>query len=254
MSVQTGEQPNIYNEYDNYAWFWNKYWGRTSARKVLPVIEKVWQPSTNAPLSLLDVCCGTGQLAQLLSKRGMCSSGIDGSPAMIQFAKKNNPDGQFVVGDIRESFGFDVSFDAACSFFDSLNHITSPEELLQVFQHICNALRPGGKFLFDLNMEEGYLHRWNNQAFQIVQDDHVCVDTMVFDSSSQIGTNQVTLFLKTDIWERLDVTIIERCYSAEQITFLLSQAGFGSIEMWEASAEFGFKDEYGRYYIHCIKQ
>jgi len=254
MFTNIDESPGIYREYDNYAWFWNKYWGRTSARKVLPVINKAWpQGWANEP-NLLDVCCGTGQLTQLLAKKGYLCSGIDGSEGMIDFAKANNGQGQFLVGDIRRPFGFTASFDAACSFFDSLNHITEPDELQSVFRHIHQSLRPGGRFLFDLNMEEGYLERWNNRFFQIIQSDHVCIDSMNYDKTSKIGTNQVTLFLKTVGWERMDITIVERCYSAEEITSYLKQAGFGHIEMWEASEEFGFKDEYGRYYIHCIKQ
>jgi hypothetical protein len=42
-------------------------------------------------------------------------------------------------------------FDAALSFFDSLNNILEPEGLLSAFQRVAEHLNPGGSWIFDLN-------------------------------------------------------------------------------------------------------
>lgn len=244
---------DTYSDYNKYAWFWNKYWGRTSARKVLPVIKSKLVPEIPSRGDVLDVCCGTGHFSALMRKQGFAMSGIDGSEAMIHYARNNCPDGDFVVGDVRIPLPFAKKFHAACSFFDSLNHILDLSELRAIFAHIHHSLHDGGLFLFDLNMEEGYKRRWNNQSFHIINDDHVCIDRMSYDEDDRIGTNLVTLFVKAESWSRMDIVIKERCYSREEIVSSLSEAGFSDIQLWEASAEFGFEDEYGRYYIRCRK-
>ena len=45
---------------------------------------------------------------------------------------------------------------AVFSICDSLNYITEPEELKQVFRWVNNYLDPGGIFIFDFNTEYKY--------------------------------------------------------------------------------------------------
>lgn len=242
-----------YTTYNNYAWFWNKYWGRTSAKKAFPVLSQLLLNDLPPGASIVDVCCGTGQLAQLIARKGYDCAGIDGSEEMIRYARENYPHGIFVVGDIRTPFPFQERFHAACSLFDSLNHILHLEQLVQVFRNVHDRLLAGGKFMFDLNMEEGYKQRWDGKSFHIVQSNHVCIDQMFYDPDSRMGRNNVTIFLQEAGWQRLDVKIEERCYTQQEIRDALTTAGFKDIAMYEANAQFGFKDEIGRYYIICGK-
>ncbi|MFZ5997029.1 MAG: class I SAM-dependent methyltransferase [Nitrospirota bacterium] len=46
---------------------------------------------------LLDLCCGTGHLAQALVSCGFTVVGIDGSSGMLLYAKKRVPDGEFTL-------------------------------------------------------------------------------------------------------------------------------------------------------------
>ena len=56
----------------------------------------------------------------------------------------------YLLQDMRE-FELYGTVRAAVSVCDSVNYITEPEELLQVFRLVNNYLDPGGIFLFDLN-------------------------------------------------------------------------------------------------------
>ncbi|GIQ67797.1 class I SAM-dependent DNA methyltransferase [Xylanibacillus composti] len=245
---------NNYDVYDHYAWFWNKYWGRTSARKVLPIVKNRLLKDLPRGSLVMDVCCGTGQLLKLIEREGFASIGIDGSHEMIRYAQMNCPQGQFHVQDIRLPMNTSQKIDAACSFFDSLNHIVDFADLKAVFKNISDRMVQHGKFLFDLNMEAGYLERWNDKVFHIIQPDHVCIDRMAYDPNSRIGTNNVTLFAFRNHWERMDITIVEKCYTQPEIIEALESANFHDIHFYEAEKEFGFKDEKGRYYIICTKQ
>ena len=121
--------------------------------------------------AILDVCCGTGYLAGLLTARGYRVTGIDASPEMIAHARENVPDAAFQVADA-SAFRVLGKFDGAVSTFDSLNHILSEEALQAAFQRTAAALKPGAPFAFDMLLESAYQTDWSD-AFSLVRDDHV---------------------------------------------------------------------------------
>lgn len=92
--------------------------------------------------SILDLGCGTGQLAQQIALSGAEVVGIDYAPSMIEQAQKNYPDLNFSVADARK-FDFPQLFDAVFSNA-ALHWVKEPE---QVIKCIWQALKPGGRFV-----------------------------------------------------------------------------------------------------------
>jgi len=68
-----------YSDYDPFAWVYNKHWGDSFTQHALPVLEKLVLPHLPAKARILDLCCGTGQLAQVLIERGYQVTVLDGS-------------------------------------------------------------------------------------------------------------------------------------------------------------------------------
>ncbi len=107
-----------------------------------------------SPDYLLDVCCGTGTVAELLTRDGYEVTGLDISPAMIEQARRKalaeDLPIEYHVADAR-TFDLGLKFDGAYSFFDSLNYITSQEGLEMAIQRVAEHLHPGASFIFDVN-------------------------------------------------------------------------------------------------------
>ncbi|BAZ15052.1 type 11 methyltransferase [Calothrix sp. NIES-4071] len=91
---------------------------------------------------ILDVGCGTGQLAAKIAANGAIVTGIDADAAMVEKAKLNYPNLEFVVADAR-SFQFNTSFDAV--FSNATLHWIPESEA--VINSIHGALKPGGRFV-----------------------------------------------------------------------------------------------------------
>lgn len=91
---------------------------------------------------ILDLGCGTGQLAQQIALSGAEVIGIDYAPSMIEQAQKNYPNLKFIVADAR-NFEFPQSFDGIFSNA-ALHWIKEPE---QVIKSSWQALRSGGRFV-----------------------------------------------------------------------------------------------------------
>lgn len=216
--------------YDAFAWAYDRYWGGRFLAQVLPVIE-----SHIPPGRLLDLCCGTGHLAAELSRRGYRVTGLDGSPALLALAKKRAPRADFRRADARR-FKLPAEFDAAVSMFDSLNHMLTPDDLARAFRNARAALKPGGRFLFDLAFDEGYRLRWKPLG-SIIERDAVVVWRATY-TPPFLRDDLTIMRLVKKRWNRADVTLHQRAYTEGEIRLALQDTGFGPVDQFD-SADLG---------------
>ena len=220
--------------YDDFAWFYNRYWSEEFHSLAFPILERIWLPRLPRKGRVLDVCCGTGYLAGLLTARGFRVTGIDASAEMIAYARQNVPAAAFQVADASR-FHVLGRFDGAVSTFDSLNHILNPEELDAAFRRIAAALKPGAPFAFDMLLESAYQTNWTD-AFSLVRDDHVLVlSGSGFDFRTRLAQCRITMFRLLDgLWRRSDVEVRERCYTTSEIDAALGRAGSSQTACYDA--------------------
>ena len=229
-----------YSDYDRFARVYNKHWGNDFAQLVLPILEKLVLRHLPAKASVLDLCCGTGQLARALIALEYQVTGLDGSEEMLSFARQNAPGAEFIVDDAR-SFKSPAVYHAVVSTFDSLNHIMTLEELTSVFHNVYAALQPGGLFLFDLNMEEGYKACWDDN-YGIVEDDHVCVVRLSYRPEERTAQFDTTIFYLQEGWQRSDLTLMQKCYSEAEVRSALETVSFTDIHAYAYDEQRGLEE------------
>jgi ubiquinone/menaquinone biosynthesis C-methylase UbiE len=91
---------------------------------------------------ILDLGCGTGDLANKLNQLGVHIIGVDKSENMVQQAQKKYPALTFKVQDA-VNLGYSNEFDAVFSNA-TLHWVKAPQPALQSIYH---ALKPGGRFV-----------------------------------------------------------------------------------------------------------
>lgn len=236
------------SQYDDFAWFYETYWGTgptSFSTRVLPVLERLILPHMRQGGHILDLCCGTGQLAQDLTVRGYIVTGVDGSAEILKYARVRAPSVEFIHADAR-SFSLPPHFDAAVSLYDSLNHLMQAADLGAAFANVRGALKRGGPFLCDFNMQAGFEARWRG-SFGLAGDDHALVYRSSFDAASRLGRAAVTMFrLQHNAWRRTDLTLHQRCYAEEEITDALRAAGFDELASFDAAGDLGMEANVGR--------
>lgn len=240
-----------YSDYDSFAWFYDRYWGKDFISRALPAMDKLLLMGLPKGARILDLCCGTGQLAHALAERGFLVMGIDGSEEMLRYARTNAPSAEFILADAR-SVRQPPLYHAAVSTFDSLNHVMEPGELLGVFRNVRDALAEDGRFLFDLNMEGGYRARWRG-TYAIVESDKVCIVRAAYDAERRIGRNDITMFREgAGGWQRSDMTLLQKCYSEGQVRSALKEAGFTNVQVFDAAEDLGMQGAVGRsFFLAC---
>lgn len=241
----------IYSDYDRFAWFYNQYWGPEFSSPALAIYNILLFPHLPAGCRVLDLCCGTGQISAGLCERGYHVTGLDGSEAMLRFARENAPKAEFIHGDAR-SFALAQPVECVISAFDSLNHIMELDELTLVFRQVYEALTDNGIFLFDLNIEDASELLGN--TLEIIEDDHVCIVRSSYNQIQKLKRYDVTMFqLEQEHWQRTDVSLFQRYYSVNDVLGALADAGFLRVKTYDARREFGFTISDGRMFYLARK-
>lgn len=192
---------------------------------------------------VLDLGCGTGTMTEILAGYGYDMIGADNSEDMLELAMEkriqSGHDILYLLQDMRE-FELYGTVRAVVSVCDSLNYITDPEDLENVFQLVNNYLDPGGIFLFDFNTE--YKYREVMGDCTIAEDRGVC--SFIWDNyyyeEERINEYDLTLFVRetgqpdpdTDepdkegqLYRRYTETHYQRAYTLEEMQRLLEKAG-----------------------------
>jgi SAM-dependent methyltransferase len=218
--------------YDRFAWFYDRYWGEHSLA-FLPALDELILAGLERGSPVLDVACGTGQLAGALDERGFRVTGVDASGEMLALACRNAPACRFLQADVR-SLGFAAAFQAAVCVYDSLNHLGSLEELGAAFRGVGAALLPGGAFAFDLNMDQGFAQRWPG-SFGVEGVDHAGVFRGSYDRTSRMARLEATLFRQErGSWRRDDLSFTEWCFTEDEVVRTLAEAGFRHVHAHDA--------------------
>ncbi|MCM1975439.1 class I SAM-dependent methyltransferase [Streptomyces sp. G1] len=100
--------------------------------------------------SVLDVGCGTGQLLRRARAGGHPGRlvGLDPAAAMLLQARRADPGGEWVLGDLR-STRWEGEFDVVVMTGHAFQSLTCDEELLDALRAVRSALTAGGRFVFE---------------------------------------------------------------------------------------------------------
>ena len=187
-----------------------------------------------APVTLLDVCCGTGSLAEILAKEGFQVTGFDASAAMIAEAvRKAKESGLEIDYHVADAATLDLGkeFDAAYSFFDSLNYITEPERLRAALRRLAAHVSTGGSFVFDLNTA----YAFEKKMFD--QEDMRKSSKLRYRWRGDYDPAERLIRVHMDFWHdgaAFNETHTQRAYSDDEIRAYLDEAGFDVARSYES--------------------
>jgi SAM-dependent methyltransferase len=239
--------------YDAFAWFYNQYWAAQHHEWQKTALDRLLYPCLRGDARIMDLCCGTGQLARDLVSRGYHVTGLDSSEEMLRYARQNAPGARFLCADAT-NFRLEHRVNAAVCGFDSINHILQPADVAAVFRNAFDSIEPGGVFLLDVNTPSAYGEQWNGKAAEVGPDRAFFLRGR-FDPVAGIGITQITMFRLHDIWQRSDVEIRQRPWEIAELETMLETAKFIRITAHRAIEDLGMCGHFGpgRVYIRACR-
>ena len=205
------------------------------------------------PRRMLDVCCGTGTMCELLTEEGFELSGFDISEAMIrqarQKARRRGLDIRYEVADA-SSFDMGDQFDAAFSFFDSLNYITEPAKLAAALQRVGLHLPAGGSFVFDLNTAYAFEQSLFDQR-QLRDKSRIRYEWKgEYDPSTKLIEVRMRFWKGRREFEEVHV---QRAYDDDEVRSMLAAAGFSNVRSYHSYTLTPPRRRSDRVHYTCIK-
>jgi ubiquinone/menaquinone biosynthesis C-methylase UbiE len=178
------------------------------------------------PDRILDVCCGTGTVAELLTESGYEVSGFDLSSAMIDEARvkaaKKGLNIDYYVADAT-TLNLEKTFEGALSFFDSLNYITTLDGFRAAIHSVARHLEPGAAFIFDVNTP----YAFEQQLFD--QEDQRKRALIKYSWHGRYDPETRIIQVEMDFdrnGEQFQEVHIQRAHSDEEIREAIQDAGF----------------------------
>ncbi|MBN1121576.1 MAG: methyltransferase domain-containing protein [Anaerolineae bacterium] len=147
------------------------------------------------PAAILDLGCGPGLYMDRLVKLGHTCTGIDFSPASIDYARRNHAGTYRLDNIVTGDYG--TGFDLVMLIYGELNAF-APEDAQRIIDKTHRALRPGGKLLLEVMSSEtikqmaGQPPTWYTAESGLFSDHpHLCLQESRFESGRQSTTYYV---------------------------------------------------------------
>ncbi|RUS48560.1 class I SAM-dependent methyltransferase [Cohnella sp. AR92] len=197
------------------------------------------------PATIVDLGCGTGNLAIPLAKSGFQVFGIDLSSDMLSIARnKWEAGGRGLIGekggirwlqqDMRD-WELPEPADAVISFCDSINYLTEPEDVVSAFRHTYEGLAPGGLFLFDVHAPSQLERYAEEQPFVLDEKDVAYLWVCDYDPERMEIEHDLTFFVREEsapgsansgLYYRFEESHVQRAYDPDWLAEQLTAAGF----------------------------
>jgi SAM-dependent methyltransferase len=184
--------------------------------------HRAWSGDEQPVRRVLDVCCGTGRMSLELTARGYDLTGVDGSAAMVDEARRLlGPGVQFSVSVLPE-LEVDGTFDAAVCTFDSLNYLPLTDVRTSL-RRIAERLRPGGWLVLDLHTEA--MMRTIAEAPRSAARSGALDIAMVNEVDLDARTCVTHVEVVPDGGERFTETHVQHFFSEDEVRDVLAAAG-----------------------------
>ncbi len=178
---------------------------------------------------VVDLGCGSGIFARIVSDAGYQVVGVDMSAAMIELARANAPGASLTVGSVHD-VDLPERVCAVTALGEVLNYATDTRAGLDAVAHLAarvrEALVPGGLFMFDVSTPgrggpAGRTERFHDD------DDRAWALGMHAVEHNGVLERAISTFVRDgSAYRRVDEHHVLRLYEVDAVMQVLETAGF----------------------------
>ncbi|WP_261806111.1 class I SAM-dependent methyltransferase [Lapidilactobacillus luobeiensis] len=225
--------------YQTFAYYYDLLMDKSLYQQWLDFTEQ--RVGALAGQQILDLACGTGDLASLYAQRQQGNGqvyGVDLSEEMLSLASQRVANDQVDVtllqGDFRQLSQLDLPpLDLVTCYDDSLCYLTNLSDLTTTFKQVAQVLAPQGTFLFDLHSLYQVNEVFPGYMYNYREEDWAFMWASFAGEASNSVTHDLTFFVWDDAlggYDALNETHHERTYPLATVEAALQTAGFTQIQ------------------------
>jgi len=192
--------------------------------------------------AVLDIGCGTGNVALQFAGRGHDVTGVDPAPGMLSVARRNDRDGKVEwIAATGQDFRTHRRFDLAIMTGHVFQVFLTDQDMLAVLRNAWEHLKPGGRIVFEsrnpLKREwEAWTRELDRSRIVSPHVGSVDVHYQWLETNGELVTFETVFAFETGRTERSVTTL--RFASHDKIADLVTEAGFSKIDWlgsWDGS-------------------
>lgn len=185
---------------------------------------------------VLELGCGTGKVTRRLKAYGYDMIGIDISEEMLEMAQNRENDGILYLHQDMREFELYGTVAAVVSVCDTMNYITEPEDLVEVFRLVNNYLDPGGCFIFDLKTRTFYRNVLAENVFAENREDCSLIWENFYDEENSLNEYDLTIYAEArdGLYQRFEETHCQRAWDLDEIKAMIDEAGMEFVIAYDA--------------------
>ena len=132
-------------EYKEFAKYYDKFYQNKNYEKEVDFLMHF----INAGDKIIDIGCGTGIHASLISKKGFDIDALDLNKEMLDIAKKRLNSSLYLQNVL--NINIDKQYDIIISMFAVINHLKDTSELKKCLSNMKKILKYNGTIIIDLH-------------------------------------------------------------------------------------------------------
>lgn len=209
------------------------YEARLRPDRTAAEVELLWRLIGLQPgLTVLDLACGHGRIANRLAQRGCRVVGLDMSVGFLELAHAATveviaPGGvppAYVRGDMR-SLPWREQFDCVINWFTAYGYFEDDDNH-RVLEEAQRTLKEGGKLLLELNNRDFMLSRFQHSGV-VERDGNLLVDQSRYEVATGRLVTERTMLREGQVRR---VQFFVRLFTFPELRDWLHAAGFSSVE------------------------
>lgn len=192
-------------------------------------VELIWRLLDLRPgMTVLDLACGHGRLANRLAARGCRVTGLDITPVFLDRARADaqalGVEVEYVHGDMRE-LPWTGEFDRVVNWFTAYGYFGDADNR-RVLAEVRRALRPGGRFALECMNLMWLLRNFRPSVTTELPDGTVVADEHTLDAGTARAVNTRTI---TREGQSRVIRYFVRLFGYPELADWLRAAGFDSV-------------------------
>lgn len=221
----------VYDEYmDNIPYDeWTKY-----------LLELMKENGLDTPADITELGCGTGTVTMKLDKEGYNIVGIDLSAEMLSIAMdKMYEAGQEIIYTQQDMRDFELPYevDGMVSIGDSMNYITTADDLREVFNCVYKGLKPGGVFIFDLKTIHFFKDVLGDNTFAENRESSAFIWDNYYDEDNRNNEYDLAVFVENEddgTFERYEENHYQHGFTLTEVEEAVKAAGLSVRRVYDA--------------------
>jgi ubiquinone/menaquinone biosynthesis C-methylase UbiE len=219
------------NAYKNFAYYYDLLMDEVDYDGWVDYLEEIFKASGISISTILEIGCGTGNIANRLAERGYKVIASDISDDMLTLAQDKAIEMgvkvNYVHQDMRD-IRLNNPVDCIICVCDGINYILSNDDLEKVFKGVHRNLNSNGLFVFDINSHYKISTVIGNNTFGYSGEEICYIWENYYNPKTRICDYYLTFFkrIEGDMYHRFEETHRQKAYLIQEMEKQLIKCGF----------------------------